>query len=93
MKNSDNLLNTIAEQLQVMIEQLDAGFDVAPAQRLALEGLTAASLAAGTEAEILLQCCRRLLPSGAGVKLSADGRSLQFDLWQQGAPVYPTTAD
>jgi hypothetical protein len=91
--DADALLNAIAAQLDAIARQLDAGFDVAPAQRLALEGLTAASLAAGIEVEVLLQYCRRSMPKGSDMRLSANGDALQFDFWQRRAPVYPTTTD
>jgi hypothetical protein len=90
---TDALPDTIAAQLDALLQQLAAGFDVAPAQRLHLEGLSAACLVAGGDAEVLLRLCRQRMPASSNVKLSADGRTLQFDLWQQRAPVYPTTAD
>jgi len=92
-KTADTLLDAIAAQLDTLLQQLAAGFDVTPAQRLHLEGLTAAWLLAGGDAQVLLQLCRQRMPAGTDVKLSVDGRTLQFDLWQQRAPVYPTTTD
>ncbi|HSB96953.1 MAG TPA: hypothetical protein VLC91_10910 [Spongiibacteraceae bacterium] len=92
-KPADSLSDAIAAELDTLLQQLAAGFDVTPAQRLHLEGLTAACLLTGGDAQILLELCRQRLPAGANVKLSADGCTLQFDLWQQRAPVYPTTTD
>lgn len=90
-QNSDQLLAMIAVQLDDDVQQLSAGFDLAPARRLALESLTAACLAAGTTVETLLQFCRERLPADTAVYLNADGSALQFDLWQRRAPVYPST--
>lgn len=87
------LLDEIAAQLDAIVQQLGDGLDVAPTRRLQLEGLTAASLAAGIDAEALLQFCRAHLPGDAAVSLIANGSALQFELWQRRAPVYPTTND
>jgi hypothetical protein len=87
------LLAAIAAQLDTIVQQLAAGLDVAPAQRLQLEGLTAAGLLAGIDTEFLLEFCRQRIPANAAVQLNASGSALQFDLWQVRAPVYPTTAD
>jgi hypothetical protein len=92
-KGSDNLLVMIAALLDDSVQQLNAGFDVAPAQRLSLEGLTRACLAAGMTAETLLQFCRQRLPADTSVYLNSAGSALQFELWQQRAPVYPSTSE
>lgn len=87
------LLDTIGALLDNIVQQLAAGFDAAPAQRLQLQGLTCAALLMGTDAALLLQFCRQRIPVDAVVFLTTDGRALQFDLWQVRAPVYPTTLD
>lgn len=94
-ENNDNqlLLDTIGLELEAIVRQLAAGFDAAPAQRLRLEGLTAAALVAGIDAQTLLAFCRQRLPADADVRLTADAAALQFELWQRRAPVYPTTSD
>ena len=95
----NDLLNAIATELDDGIRQLSAGFDMAPARRSGLEALTMVCLQSGMAAEELLQFCRQRLSVDAAVYLkadvylNADGKALQFDLWQRRAPVYPSTSD
>lgn len=91
--DTQKLLAAIDTELDIIAQRLAAGFDVAPAQRLRLEGLTAAALLAGEDAQTLLQFCRQRLPATAAVQLTANAQALQFDVWQRRAPVYPTTSD
>lgn len=87
----NSALVALQEQLQVIAQQLRAGKDVAPAQRLRLEGIAAALIANGVDIDVLEQMC---ISAGAGaITVMRDGNRLHFDCWQQRAPVYPTTLD
>lgn len=78
-------------QLRAAAQQLQAGMDVAPAQRLRWEGFAAALIAGGADIDKLAQTCSE---AGAGViAVARDGDVLRFDCWQRRAPVYPTTRD
>ncbi len=81
----------LQQQLNVVVQQLGAGLDVAPAQRSRLEGFAAALIADGADVDAIEQIC---VAAGAGVvTVVRDGNSLRFDCRQQRAPVYPTTRD
>lgn len=87
----DVVYKVLLEQLQAAAQQLRAGMDVAPAQRLGLEGITAALIASGVDIDALEQMC---VTAGTDkIIVVRDGNRLHFDCWQQRAPVYPTTSD
>lgn len=87
----NSMLMALQEQVRDVAQQLRAGMDIAPAQRLRLEGFAAALIANGTDIDQLESLCAA---AGAGVMtLTRAGDTLHFDCWQQRAPVYPTTAD
>lgn len=82
----------VSAELKAMTDALAAGFDVAPARRLHLEGALETGLRAGwlseQEADAL---CAAALPAPHGALIEA-GR-VQLLLWQERAPVWPTTGD
>jgi hypothetical protein len=81
------------QQLVSIAEQLRAGMDIAPAQRMRLEGYTAAAVASGADINQLAQICAQVLPSTVTIHITCAGAALQFDCWQRRAPVYPSTAE
>lgn len=90
---ADALLEEIGAELAAITQQVNDGFDVAPARRARVEGMAAAALTSGLDAQQLLEFCRLRLPADAQVILQSDRRALQLDVWQRRAPVYTTTAD
>ncbi len=87
----DDVFAALQQQLQALVQQLRVGMDVAPAQRLRLEGIAAALIASGADIDAVEQIC---VTAGAeAIAVVRDGDSLRFDCRQQRAPVYPTTSD
>lgn len=87
------LLAAIETELKELAQRAEEGFDIAPARRARIEGMAAAALAQGADAQQLMASCRRVLPADASVILAADTRALQIDIWQRRAPVVPTTSE
>lgn len=81
----------IDAELDDLVRQLRAGFDVAPARCARLEGAIAAAIAAGlVPAAILHRHVRdRLQGCPAIAEVGADG-ALMLHLRQRRAPVYPS---
>jgi hypothetical protein len=84
----NSLKAAFESRLREIVDQLRANRDVAPAQRLQLEGMAAALIAAGIDVDALAQICSRI---GADfIVATRIGNALHFDCWQQRAPVYPS---
>jgi GTP cyclohydrolase III len=92
MSEAAVLLTALQAELDVFTQRLAAGFDVAPARRARFEGMAAAALALGIDSEVLLQSCRDHLPVDAQLVVEA-GHAPRLDIWQQRAPVEPSTGD
>ena len=82
----------ISAELKAMTAALAAGLDVAPARRLHLEGALEAGLRAGWWSEQEARAlCAAALPAPHAALIEA-GR-VELLLWQERAPVWPTTGD
>lgn len=93
MTDSARWFPLIEAQLRELQLKLEQNIDIAPAQRLQLEGFIAAAHADGVDLDELLQLCSRHAPSNCAIRIDAQQKTLQFDCWQQRAPVYPSTQD
>ncbi len=84
-------LVALEEQLHAVAQQVRSDMDVAPSQRLRLEGFAAALIAGGADIDALEQVC--VAACAGTMTIMRDGDRLRFDCWQKRAPVYPTTVD
>lgn len=90
---SDALLAAIEAELDALARDASAGFDIAPARRARVEGMATAALRHGSDAEQLVERCRRVLPADSNVVFDEAAQTLRLDIWQRRAPVEPTTRD
>lgn len=87
----EDLAVALLDQLRIIAQQLREGMDVAPAQRLQLEGVAVALLAEGIDIDVLEREC---IAAGENVIIvTRENNALRFDCWQRRAPVYPSTGD
>ena len=89
------LLAAACDVLRQLVADIDAGNDAIPAQRFAVEALLNQALAEGIAPSVLRAEIVALLPDPAALRIEArDGRtSVALQLWQQPAPVVPSTSD
>jgi hypothetical protein len=93
MTDSARWFALIEAQLHELKSKLERNIDIAPAQRLQLEGFIAAAHADGVELDELLRFCARQMPPNCVTRIDEQHKALQIDCWQQRAPVYPSTQD
>lgn len=93
MTDSARWFTLIDAQLRELRSKLEQNIDIAPAQRLQLEGFIAAAHADGVDLDELLRFCMRLALPNCAIRIDEQQKTLQFDCWQQRAPVYPSTQD
>lgn len=93
MTDSARWFALIDAQLRDLWLKLERNVDIAPAQRLQLEGFIAAAHADGVDLDELLKFCARHAPPNCAIRIDAQRKTLQLDCWQQRAPVYPSTQD
>jgi hypothetical protein len=83
----------IDAELQKTFGRVGQGLDVVPAQRFQMEGFIAAAHADGIELDELLQFCICNAPQNCAIRINPDRTTLQFDIWQTRAPVFPSTSE
>lgn len=93
MTDSVRWFALIDAQFRDLRAKFDQNVDVAPAQRLQLEGFIAAAHADGVDLDELLQFCTRLASPNCAIRIDEGRNMLQLDCWQQRAPVYPSASE
>jgi hypothetical protein len=85
----------IERRLMRLLQRIDGGGDCPPAERARLEGWMEAALllSEGASAQLVSHWKSLLPASGAGLQCDpiAEGWRVRLDLWQQRAPVVPST--
>jgi hypothetical protein len=82
----------VEARLRDAVQQIEAGADLAPAQRYRIEGMLELLLAEGTcSGEEIAARCAAILPVNTGVRVVE--QRVALDLWQRRAPVHPSTRE
>jgi hypothetical protein len=87
----DTDFSMTVDLLSAVLAELSAGNDVAPAQLFAIEASLTHAIAKGMAVDEVRKRVDKLLPANCSLSFIDGGKKVVLQLWQQRAPVVPTT--